>query len=115
MLENFPFIRSNIPTEPAHGVNISAPSPPVTLLFVPPKYSKSSPVPASMLLLNLGTGDDHGKVFGNKYIVYLGEGNDELEVASHDSVIFAGSGNFVACNISSFSKCPKLICACAAK
>jgi hypothetical protein len=32
-------------------INISAPSPPVTLLFVPPKYSKSSPVPASMLLL----------------------------------------------------------------
>jgi hypothetical protein len=32
--------------------------------------------------MNLGTGDDHGKVFGNKNIVYLGEGNDELEVAS---------------------------------
>jgi hypothetical protein len=30
-------------------INTSAPSPPVTLLFVPPKYSKSSPVPASML------------------------------------------------------------------
>jgi hypothetical protein len=37
--------------DPLPIINTSAPSPPVTLLFVPPKYSKSFPVPASMLLL----------------------------------------------------------------